>query len=179
MNFLPQGKVDVPPQAPQKQALTAVCAVMWVQPTILAPAKGFSPWARFLSEIRADMSAKGRELLMLVQYTGCPLHHNSSLCIPRISPAQNFCCSYYRQRENSSALAWHLCAKHDPNTSVICHLTKGQGERQEGVWDWQCLGKALGTVTSPVAAGEAPKLENRTATSHKSCSKCAWIIFPF
>lgn len=30
---------------------------MWVQPTILAPASGFSPWALFLREIRADMSA--------------------------------------------------------------------------------------------------------------------------
>lgn len=37
---------------------TAVCAVMWVQPTILAPASGFSPWALFLKEIRADMSVE-------------------------------------------------------------------------------------------------------------------------
>lgn len=35
---------------------TAVWAVMWVQPTILAPASGFSPWALFLKEMRADMS---------------------------------------------------------------------------------------------------------------------------
>lgn len=27
-----------------------------MQPTILAPASGFSPWALFLKEIRADMS---------------------------------------------------------------------------------------------------------------------------
>lgn len=37
---------------------TAVCAVMWVQPTILAPASGFSPWALFLKEISADMSVE-------------------------------------------------------------------------------------------------------------------------
>lgn len=42
-------------------ALTAVWAVMWVQPTILAPASGFSPCARFLSEIKADMSVGGTE----------------------------------------------------------------------------------------------------------------------
>lgn len=35
---------------------------MCVQPTILAPAKGFSPWARFLSEIRADMSVKEQRI---------------------------------------------------------------------------------------------------------------------
>lgn len=38
------------------EALTAVWAVMWVQPTILAPASGFSLWALFLREIKADMS---------------------------------------------------------------------------------------------------------------------------
>lgn len=38
--------------------LTAVWAVMWVQPTILAPANGFSLCALFLSETRADISEK-------------------------------------------------------------------------------------------------------------------------
>ncbi len=38
------------------QKLTAVCAVMWVQPTILAPANGFSPWALFLKAMRAGIS---------------------------------------------------------------------------------------------------------------------------
>lgn len=39
---------------------------MWVQPTILAPAKGFSVCARFLSEISADMSENmsGRDNMM-------------------------------------------------------------------------------------------------------------------
>lgn len=37
---------------------TAVWAVMWVQPTMLAPASGFSPWALFLKEMRADMSVE-------------------------------------------------------------------------------------------------------------------------
>ena len=37
---------------------TAVWAVIWVQPTIFAPASGFSPWALFLKEIRADMSGE-------------------------------------------------------------------------------------------------------------------------
>lgn len=36
--------------------LTAVCAVMWVQPTILAPANGFSPWALFLKAMSAGIS---------------------------------------------------------------------------------------------------------------------------
>ena len=31
---------------------------MWVQPTMLAPASGFSPWALFLREMRADMSVE-------------------------------------------------------------------------------------------------------------------------
>lgn len=39
--------------------LTAVWAVMWVQPTTLAPARGFSPWARFLRAIRAGISERG------------------------------------------------------------------------------------------------------------------------
>lgn len=43
--------------ADRMRGRTAVWAVMWVQPTILAPASGFSPWALFLKEIRADMSA--------------------------------------------------------------------------------------------------------------------------
>lgn len=38
--------------------LTAVWAVMWVQPTILAPARGFSPWARFLRAISAGISER-------------------------------------------------------------------------------------------------------------------------
>lgn len=38
--------------------LTAVWAVMWVQPTTFAPARGFSPCARFLSAIRAGISGK-------------------------------------------------------------------------------------------------------------------------
>jgi len=33
---------------------------MWVQPTIFAPASGFSPWALFRKEIRADMSGEER-----------------------------------------------------------------------------------------------------------------------
>lgn len=53
--------LPLPHRALSQGVLTAVCAVMCVQPTILAPAKGFSPWARFLSEIRADMSVKGTE----------------------------------------------------------------------------------------------------------------------
>lgn len=36
--------------------LTAVWAVMWVQPTTLAPARGFSPWALFLRAMRAGIS---------------------------------------------------------------------------------------------------------------------------
>lgn len=32
---------------------------MWVQPTTLAPASGFSPWARFLRAIRAGISERG------------------------------------------------------------------------------------------------------------------------
>lgn len=123
------------PRPTNKQPLTAVCAVMWVQPTILAPAKGFSPCARFLSEIRADMSAKGREVLMLVQSMGSPLLSGP----PRIPPAPKFLLQLlHRQGENSSALAWQVCAKQDQNTSAICHLIEGQG----GVWDWHCLGKA-------------------------------------
>lgn len=39
--------------------LTAVWAVMWVQPTTLAPARGFSPWARFRRAIRAGISKRG------------------------------------------------------------------------------------------------------------------------
>ena len=39
--------------------LTAVWAVMWVQPTTLAPARGFSPWARFLRAMRAGISDGG------------------------------------------------------------------------------------------------------------------------
>lgn len=41
--------------------LTAVWAVMWVQPTTLAPARGFSPWARFLRAISAGISERWRE----------------------------------------------------------------------------------------------------------------------
>lgn len=40
--------------------LTAVWAVMCVQPTILAPAKGFSPWALFLKAISAGISEKAQ-----------------------------------------------------------------------------------------------------------------------
>lgn len=40
------------------EELTAVWAVMCVQPTILAPAKGFSPWALFRKAIRAGISEK-------------------------------------------------------------------------------------------------------------------------
>lgn len=39
--------------------LTAVWAVMWVQPTTLAPARGFSPWALFRRAIRAGISKRG------------------------------------------------------------------------------------------------------------------------
>lgn len=46
-------------KSPFKCKLTAVCAVMWVQPTTLAPARGFSPWARFLRAIRAGISERG------------------------------------------------------------------------------------------------------------------------
>jgi len=35
---------------------TAVCAVICVHPTIFAPFKGLSPWARFRSAIRPGIS---------------------------------------------------------------------------------------------------------------------------
>ena len=41
--------------------LTAVCAVMCVQPNTLAPARGFSPPARFLRTIRAGISRHHRQ----------------------------------------------------------------------------------------------------------------------
>lgn len=53
---------------------TAVWAVIWVQPTIFAPASGFSPWALFLKEIRADMSVDEqiKQQLMVPERTQRP-----------------------------------------------------------------------------------------------------------
>lgn len=57
LNHSQRGGIQVVPIQDERM-LTAVWAVMWVQPTILAPARGFSPWALFLSAIRADMSVE-------------------------------------------------------------------------------------------------------------------------
>lgn len=43
-----------------QMTLTAVWAVTWVHPTILAPANGFSPWAAFLKAISAVISSTNK-----------------------------------------------------------------------------------------------------------------------
>ena len=53
-----------------RKGLTAVWAVMCVQPTILAPAKGFSPWALFLKAISAGISAKAQYIHSSIREEG-------------------------------------------------------------------------------------------------------------
>lgn len=104
---------------------------MWVQPTILAPAKGFSPWARFLSEIRADMSAKGREVLILVQSAGSPLCHS---CPPfrssQDTPSPKTSAEAVTQAARKLLIPGlaGLC-KTGPKQQ--CHLSLDQGTRRE------------------------------------------------
>lgn len=63
--------------AAERRRLTAVCAVMWVQPTTLAPARGFSPWARFRRAIRAGISERRRPISRLV-ITHVQIHVDTS-----------------------------------------------------------------------------------------------------
>ncbi len=48
--------------------LTAVWAVTWVHPTILAPAIGFSPWAAFLKAISAVISLINKNMQKCITF---------------------------------------------------------------------------------------------------------------
>ncbi len=63
--------------------LTAVWAVTWVHPTILAPAIGFSPWAAFLKAISAVISLINKICKKCIKYCTM-LMCFKSYCMPTI-----------------------------------------------------------------------------------------------
>lgn len=104
-------------------ALTAVWAVTWVHPTILAPANGFSPWAAFLKAISAVISLINKIMqkciTFLFEYCAmliCVLNH--TVCLP--SSASSI------SRRPKSASLMFLMQKSLLPLELICCMSRGE-----------------------------------------------------